>query len=200
MSEFGQLKNGFVSWQGQRVFVPWLSAPRIVPSAADETRLVLLRFALESFVGLALVLYFVVAWLHDDAGDVVASEMAMGSVLGTLGLAVFLEQRLTGQWLRQTRAPFGRARFMLGYFRSQPWFDRFYEFGFGAVLLALAGRALHSDFLARVEPWDNWLATTLSAATFGVMMFWAARHSMLALLSLIPVPRKRTVAGIGHGA
>ena len=35
MSDFARLNKGFVNWQGQRVFVPWFGALRIV-IAADE--------------------------------------------------------------------------------------------------------------------------------------------------------------------
>jgi len=192
MSEYDRLSKGFVNWQGQRVFVPWFGAPRIVPSAAAERRVLKLRFAVEPVVAVLLVLFLVIARWLDEADVVAALEVAMATGLGVFGFAALVEQRWTRQWSHQTAARFSRSRFMLSYFRSLPVLDRIIGLGLDAVVLALCGRALYYDFLARIEPWENWLVATLSVALLALMTFFAARGAALVLLSLAPVPRRQS--------
>ncbi len=94
MSEFARLKNGFVNWQGQRVFVPWFGAPRIVPSAADETRVLKLRLIdrlRPHPVSGALLLRSCGGWAALE--ELARSSSARPRGLVLFALAVFLERR-----------------------------------------------------------------------------------------------------------
>jgi hypothetical protein len=68
-----------------------------------------------------------------------------------------------------------------------------WEFGFGVGGVALVSRAFDEDFLARVEPWNNWLVAMPGLAGAGLMMFLVSRHTVVTLVSLLPRIHRRTV-------
>jgi hypothetical protein len=154
---------------------------------------------LQTAVGLTLILYSVVAWL-DKADRSLALLLAMMFGLGFLGIFAFLETLWLRRWPRLTKARFGRARFLLGYFRSLSSVDRFIEFCLYLVVLALCGRAFYGDFLARTEPWESWLVMMLSVVLLGVWTFLVARHAALLLLSLVPIRQREPIEGTQRGA
>jgi hypothetical protein len=192
MSEFARLNRGFVNWQGQRVFVPWFGMPRVVPSAAGETRILRLRFAMDFAPVTAVVLFVALAWWMDGLGrSVEMAVLVLG--LGLFGLAVLLEQRWIGHWPQLSVAPFSRAKFMVSYYRSRPVGDRVLEFALGVGAVALLNRDFDRDFWARLDTWDNWLVALPDLVGFGLLAFLFSRHTMMTLISLLPRIHRRTV-------
>jgi hypothetical protein len=192
MSEFARLDRGFVNWRGHRVFVPWFGAPRIVPSATDEMRSLKLRFSMDIAPILVVVLFFAIAWWIDGVERWVAmAVLALG--LGLFGLPLVLERRWISHWPQLAAVPFSRARFMISYYRSLPVGDRVCELGWGVGGMALASRAFDMEFLARLEPWDNWLVAMPGLAGAGLLMFLVSRHTAVTLVSLLPRIHRRTV-------
>ena len=194
MSEFGQLKNGFVNWQGHRVFVPWFGAPRIVPSAADETPVLKLRLTIDYAPIACVVLFVAIAWWIDGFGRSV-EEAVLSLCLGLFGLAVFLEQRWSSHWPQQSAAPFSRSRFMVGYYRSRPFGDRWWEAGWGVGGTILIFRYFDLEFWASLDPSNNWLGAMLALASVGLLMFVVFRHAVVSVVSLLPRIRRRAVEG-----
>jgi hypothetical protein len=190
MSEFGHLKNGFVNWQGQRVFVPWFGAPRIVLSAADETRVLKLRLMIDYSPIVFLVLFVVIAWWVD--GSMEEAVLALCVVL-LFGLALFLERRWSSHWPQQSAAPFSRSRFMVGYYRSRPFGDRVWEFGWGVGGTILIFRYFDLKFWASLDPWNDWLDALLAVAVVGMLVFFVFRHTVVSLVSLLPRIHRRMV-------
>ena len=188
MSDFARLNRGFVNWQGQRVFVPWFGAPRIVPSATDETRILKLRFSMD-FVPILLVMLFVAIALWIGDGWVTTAVLAVG--LGLFGFAVFLEQRWSSRWPQLWAPPFSRSRFMVGYYRSRPFGDRVCEFALGVGGVALVDRAFDTNFWARLDAWGSWLAALPDLAGLGLLMFLVFRHTAVTLVSLLPRIHRR---------
>jgi hypothetical protein len=191
MSEFARLNRGFVNWRGHRVFVPWFGAPRIVPSATDETRILKLRFSMDFAPILVVALFLAIAWWIDGVERwVVIAVLALG--LGLFGLALFLEQRWVSHWPQLAVVPFSRARFMVSYYRSLPVGDRVWELALGVGGVALASRAFDMEFLARLEPTD-WLVAMPSLAGAGLLMLLVSRHAAVTLVSLLPRIHRRMV-------
>lgn len=185
MSEFGQLKNGFVNWQGQRVFVPWFGAPRIVPSASDEARILKLRFSIDYAPILVVALFFAIAWWIDGVAPwVTMAVLVLG--LALFGIALLLEQRWIGHWLRPSAAPLSRMRFMLSYYRSMSTGDRLWEVGWGVVGTVLVFRFFDLEFWASLDPWNDWLAAMPNVIVVGLLMFFVFRHTAVSLVSMLP--------------
>jgi hypothetical protein len=192
MSEFARLNRGFVNWQGQRLFVPWFGAPRVVPSAVGETRILRLRFAMDFAPVTAVVLFVALAWWMDGLGrSVETAVLALG--LGLFGLAVFLERRWSSHWRPQSAAPFSRSRFMVGYYRSRPFGDRWWEAGWGVGGTILIFRYFDFEFWASLAPRSNWLETVEALAIVGLLMFLLTRHTAVTLISLLPRGHRPTV-------
>jgi hypothetical protein len=192
MSDFARLSNGFVNWQGQRVFVPWFGAPRIVPSAVGETRILRLRFAMDYAPILVVVLFFAIAWWIDGVAPwVTMAVLALG--LGLFGLAVLLEQRWIGGWPRQSAAPLSRMRFMLNYYRSLSTGDRLWEVGWGVLGTVLIFRSFDLEFWASLDLWNDWLAAITNVTGVGLLMFFVFRHTAVSLMSMLPRIRRGTV-------
>jgi hypothetical protein len=190
MSDYTRLNRGFVNWQGQRIFVPWFGAPRTVPPATDERRVLKLRFQLDIVPVLIVVLFVAIAVLSGGFKYLGEGTLAFGLCL--FAFAMFLEQRWIKHWPQQSQRPLSRVRFMLTYYRSLPVGDRMWELAFGLGGVALAGRALQSDFLARTQSWDNWFDAILSAVGLGLFTFLCARYAATALVSLLPSFHRRT--------
>jgi fatty acid desaturase len=115
VSESDRLSKGFVNWQGQRVFVPWFGAPRIVPTTDSEVRVLKVRFRLDIAIAMAIIPFCAIGvWLGNPWGFV-AAVLAVSIVVGS---GVLLQHRHVRQWPRLMTVKFARLRFMLGYFRS----------------------------------------------------------------------------------
>ncbi|WP_119300497.1 hypothetical protein [Dongia deserti] len=188
MSDYTRLNRGFVNWQGQRVFVPWFGAPRIVPSAQEETRVLKMRYRMDIITASTLILFFVAARSIGDSDVLaVATGAAIASGLSALGCGMLLEHCWVRDWLPLTTAWSSRIRFMLSYFRTLPILDRVKELGWGALGGAICGKALYSMLLAPGEGWrEYWFVVSPMLIGFSVLTFLAARHAVLALFSLPP--------------
>jgi hypothetical protein len=200
VSESDRLSKGFVNWQGQRVFVPWFGAPRIVPTTDSEVRVLKVRFRLDIAIAMAIIPFCAIGvWLGNPWGFV-AAVLAVSIVVGS---GVLLQHRHVRQWPRLMMVKFARLRFMLGYFRSLRIMERVNAIGWGGLGL-LYGLPL---FLLTIEklietPGDGWFVARLAVALLGpgLWTFLAARHATLALLSLLPERRTRPVEGSSYGA
>lgn len=192
MSEFGRLKNGFVNWEGQRVFIPWVGAPRIVPSTADETRVLKLRLTIDYAPIVCVALFVAIAWWRDGLGRSV-EEAVLALCLGLFGFAVFLEQRWSSRWSRQSAAPLSRMRFMLSYCRSLSIGDRLWEAGWGVGGMILIFRVFDLEFWASLDPRNGSLAAMLGVAGVGLLVFFVFRHTIVSLVSLLPRIHRRMV-------
>lgn len=194
MSEFAHLKNGFVNWQGQRVFVPWFGAPRIVPSAADERRVLKLRLAIDYAPIVCVVLFIAIAWWAGGLGRLVEETVA-ALCLGLFALALLLERRWSSHWPHQSAIPFSRSRFMVGYYRTRPFGDRVWEFGWGVGGIFLVFRYFDLEFWGSVDSWNDRLDAMSALAVVGLLIFCLFRHTAVSAISLLPRARPRAVEG-----
>ena len=184
---------GFITWQGRRVLVPsWFGAPRLVPAAADEVRILKLNYRMCAILVAYIVALFVAGtWLPIDAFVLGGAILQLGIPL-ILGIHVVLERRCFDQWPAYTTSRFSRSQFMLSYFSSLPVRGRFYEFCWGLFGLWLFGRAfVDGGGAALASPGDVWASARLAfaglvLAGLSLATFLAARYALLAALALMP--------------
>ena len=81
MRDFERLDKGFVNWQGQRLFVPMVGGPRIVPTAESEVRVLTLKFRMYGTLAAYLAALVVAAVALSD-------QIRMGTFV--LGAIVFV--------------------------------------------------------------------------------------------------------------
>jgi hypothetical protein len=182
-----RLDKGFVTWQGRRVFVPWFGAPRIVPTAPDEVRVVKLKFRMDTGIAMAAIPFGALSiWLGTPWGFAFA---VLGVVL-VLAASVLAQRRHVGEWPPLMTASFARHRFMLGYFRSLRFMERVNALGWAGLGIYFSLTLLVPAILALLKTsGDGWLMARLAALSLGpgLWAFLAGRHAMLALLSLLPL-------------
>ncbi len=189
-----RLDKGFVTWDGQRIFVPWFGAPRIVPTAGDEVRVVKLKFRMDIGIAMAIIPFgFMSIWLGNPWGFVFA---ALGIVL-VLATGVLSQRRQVREWPRLTTARFAHPRFMFSYFRSLRIMERVNALGWAALGLYFSVPFLVLAIVTLIETFgDGWLVARLAVILLGpgLWTFLAGRYAMLALLSLLPLASLRTLA------
>lgn len=199
MSDYTRLDKGFVNWHGQRVFVPWFGVPRIVPTTDAEVRVLKIRFRLDIAIAMAIIPVCAAGiWLGNPWGFV-GAVLAVSIVVGS---GVLLQHRHVRQWPRLLTVKFARLRFMLGYFRSLRAMERVNAIGWGGLGLLYSLPLFLLTIEKLIEaPGDSWFVVRLAVALLGpgLWTYLAARHAMLALLSLLPEWRRQPVEG-SHGA
>lgn len=195
-----RLDKGFVTWQDRRVFVPWFGTPRIVPTAADEVRVVKLKFRMDIGIAMAVIPFGAMSiWLGSPWGFAVA---ALGVAL-IFAAGVLAQHSHVREWPRLTTAKFARHRFMLGYFRSLRLMEGVNALGWATLGLYFSLTLLVPAILALIEkPGDAWLTARLAALSLGpgLWTFLAGRHAMLALLSLLPLLAPSVKTPADHSA
>src|SRR5262245_31701259 len=96
-----KVDKGFVSWQGERLFVPWFGPIRIVPSAESEVSILKLRERAHGAMALAfLPLFFVGLGLAVWTGigtdhSVLTVMIGLVAIFGVCGL---IERKRTRDW------------------------------------------------------------------------------------------------------
>jgi hypothetical protein len=187
---------GFVNWQGQRVFVPWFGALRIVLIAADE--IPIRRNGERQHYVWALAFF-----------PSVIAAFWIGDPDPMRGLVVGIALSLAFSWLRDYRhvrhwpklaGRVGYWQFRLAYLRTQPTAVRLWWVGLSWVA------ALASAFL--YWPLEVWLLqdpalTSLAVklalvlAGPGVLAFFFLRDALIAAASLLPGQRASSTERTG---
>lgn len=182
-----RLDKGFVTREGQRIFVPWFGAPRIVPTAGDEARVVTLKFRMDIGIAMAIIPFGAMSiWLGSPWGLVFAAS-GIAIVLTT---GVLSQRRHVREWPRLTTARFARLRFMLDYFRSLRIMERVTALGWAVLGLYFSLPLLVLTIVTLIETFgDGWLMARLAVILLGpgLWTLLAGRHAMLALISLLPL-------------
>jgi hypothetical protein len=196
-----RLDKGFVTWNGQRVFVPMFGAPRLVPSELDEVRVVKLKFRMDLVVAaifiVPILLLIGIRALVDGAGDASNDAPVLGGEKGdllalvvwlVLGIRAVLERRHWRVWPPLDPQGFSRTRLLRAFFHSQTVNDR-------TLKLALSGLALFFLFsmfregIESIEASDpEWWIIRFSAGllVFGSFGFLLFRHASIILASFVP--------------
>ena len=196
-----QLDMGFVTWQGQRVFVPsWFGSPRIVPSAEGEVRILKLKYWMGATVigyvaSLIIAGLIVGRWFPVDSS--IDTFVLGGAVLQLgipliLGIHVFLERRYCGRWPAYGGSRLSRSRFMLDYFRSMAAGSRLFELCCGLIVLRIFGWALVDGVEATMASVGDAWSPARVAFTGVILMCLAfvtllgARHVLLVVVAFMP--------------
>lgn len=199
MSDYTRLNKGFVNWQGQRVFAPYLGVPRIAPSIGEELGLLKARYRAHIWMALAFVPSIVVGvWFGDIDGF---TGITVG-VSVVFGIYWAFERRRIRTWPTFDRSQFAGVRFMLFYLRSRSMVERLNALTWSGFGLLLCAPILAKWILVAAEDVDVWSPLRLAFIVLGpgLLTLLTARHTAIALLSLIPVSRKRLAEGTSHGA
>ncbi len=194
MSDYTRLNKGFVNWEGQRVFVPWFGAPRIVQSAQNEIRVLKVRFYAHVAMAIAFLPLLVIAgWI---GGFHVFLDLTSGVFFGllfaltiTFGIGWAIERWNTRNWPILTTSRFGRSRFMISYLRTRSVLLRADELWWGlAASLFCVGNLLTMVLRVSENFVDAWLPLRLVCVLLGtgLVSFLSVRHAVLAFLSLVP--------------
>lgn len=139
MSDHARLSQGFVNWQGQRVFVPWFGALRIGPSADDEARIVKLRDRAHVAVAIAivsiLILLGIALWLFKPfMGSMSFGDHSVLAVMLSLvvvfGWCWWIERKQVSNWPIYRLS---RQEFLSDCFRSLPMLERLAASGWNAT-------------------------------------------------------------------
>jgi hypothetical protein len=143
MGDLNRLSKGFVNWQGERVFVPWLGSLRIVPSAQDEVRILKLRYRAHivmaiGFVPILLLVGIVFGLLAAAFGPPAVGDHSVLAVMVCIvivfGLCGRIERKLIDAW---PILPTSRRAFLLDYYCALPTRERLEALvwnGVGAVI------------------------------------------------------------------
>jgi hypothetical protein len=199
MSDYTRLNKGFVNWQGQRVFVPWFGAPRIAPSVGEELGLLKARYRAHIWMAVAFVPSIVVGvWF----GDVDGFTGVTVGVSVVFGIYWAFERRRIRTWPIFDRSRFAGVRFMLFHLRTRPMVERLNALTWSGLGLLLCAPILANWILVAAADGDVWFPLRLAFVVLGpgLLTLLTARHTAIALLSLIPVSRKRLAQGMSHGA
>jgi hypothetical protein len=198
-----RLDKGFVNWQGQRVFVPMFGAPRLVPTARDEVRVVKLKFRTHLVMAatfiVPILLLIGLGALVDGAGSASSDAPGTPDAEGTdvvalivcmvFGVGAILERRHWRSWPRLDLRSFARTRFLWAYFRGQPVKERMLELGLsGLALLFLLGT--FREVIDSIEGADPawWLFRVgVALLALGGFGFLVVRHASMILASFAPM-------------
>ena len=200
MGDYTRLNKGFVNWQGRRVFVPYLGAPRIASSVADELNLLKARYRAHIWMALAFVPSIVVGVWFGDIDGFTGITVGISVVFGIYWA---FERRRIRTWPIFDRSRFAGVRFMLFYLRSQSVVARLNALTWSGLGLLLCGPILAKWILVAAAGVDTaWFPLRLAFIVLGpgLLTVLTARHTAIALLSLIPTSRKRLAQGTSHGA
>jgi hypothetical protein len=185
-----RLDRGFITWQGRRVFVPWLGAPRIVPSAEDEVRVLKIRFRLDWVLAVTVVPFLVAgAWIANGA----TLLALISGLLAVFGAGFLIERRRIRAWPRLINARFARTLFLRHYFRGLPLGERVSALCWSGLGALIAIQGLSDLVPILIEAWDDpwsvaWLAGIL--ASLLMLGFLTLRHFAIVLLSLKSADRR----------
>jgi hypothetical protein len=208
MSDYTRLNKGFVNWQGQRVFVPWFGGPRVVQSAQNEIRVLKVRFYAHIAMAMAFLPLVVVAgWIggfhlfFDLSSSIFFGMLFALSII--FGIAWTIERWSIRNWPILTTSRFGRSQFMIGYLRSRSVLMRADELWWGlSASLVCVGNLVTMMLRVSENSVDAWLPLRLVCILLGtgLVSFLSARHTVIALLSVLPISRKRFAPETSHGA
>lgn len=200
MSEYTRLNKGFVNWQAQRIFVPYLGAPRIAPTLGEELGLLKARYRAHIWMALAFVPSIAVGvWFGDIDGF---TGITVG-VSVVFGIYWAFERRRIRTWQIFDRSQFAGVRFMLFHLRTRPMVERLNALTWSGLGLLLCAPILAKWVLVAASGVDAaWFPLRLAFIVLGpaLLTLLTARHAAIALLSLIPNSRKRFAQGTSHGA
>ena len=199
MSEYTRLNKGFVNWHGQRVFVPYVGAPRIAPSIGEELGLLKARYRAHIWMALAFVPSIVVGvWFGDIDGF---TGITVG-VSVVFGIYWAFERRRIRTWPIFDRSRFAGVRFMLFYLRTRSMVERLNALTWSGLGLLLCAPILAKWIFVAADGVDAWAPLRLAFIVLGpgLLTLLTARHTAIALLSLIPVSRTRFIQNTGRGA
>jgi hypothetical protein len=199
MSEFARLSKGFVNWRGQRVFAPFLGAPRITPSTAEEQSLLKARYRAHIWMALAFVPSIAIGvWFGDIDGF---TGLAVG-VSVVFGIYWAFERRRIRTWPILDQSRFSGVRFMLFYLRARPLIERCNTLTWSGLGLLLCAPILARWIVIAVDNVDTLFPLRLAFIVIGpgLLTLLTARHTAVALLSLIPTSHKRFAQGTSNGA
>jgi hypothetical protein len=199
MSDYTRLNKGFVNWQGQRIFVPYLGAPRIASSIGEELGLLKARYRAHIWMALAFVPSIVVGVWFGDIDGFTGITVGLSVVFG---ICWAFERRRIRTWPIFDRSRFAGVRFTLFYLRSQSVVARLNALTWSGLGLLLCAPILVKWILVVADGVDTWSPLRLAFIVLGpgLLTLLTARHTAIALLSLIPVSRKRLAQGASHGA
>lgn len=195
-----RLDMGFVTWQGQRVFVPsWFGAPRIVLTAEDEVRILKLKYRMYAMLAASIVVLGVTSvWFSLDSSMDMLVPAAVGLqsiILLILAVLVVRERRYFARWPVYALTRFSRSGFMLRYFRSLPARSRLYELCWGLFgLWIFSPMLINAGQAPLASSADTWSPARLAfaglvLAALGLPTFFAARYALLAALAFVPPSR-----------
>lgn len=194
MSDFERLDSGFTNWRGKRVFVPSFGAPRIVPTAEDEVRILRMEFGMDIVLAVYIVALFITArWLAAHVGTdtfVFGIILLASGILSIVVVLSILRRRWLRRWPLLSTARFSRSRFILEYLRSMSVLERLFELFWG-----LCGLLVFAPFLADqvrgvvdnpagLPTVGKLLFSGIVASIFGIATFRSARLVLLGALAL----------------
>lgn len=188
-----------MNWQGQRIFAPYLGAPRTAPSIGEELGLLKARYRAHIWMALAFVPSIAVGvWFGDIDGF---TGITVGVSL-VFGIYCAFERRRIRTWPILDRSRFAGVRFMLFHLRSRPMLERLNALTWSGLGLLLCAPILAKWILIAAEGVDVWSPLRLAFIVLGpgLLTLLTARHTAIALLSLTPVSRKRLAQEISRGA
>ena len=199
MSEYTRLNKGFVNWQGQRIFMPYLGAPRIASSIGEELGLLKARYRAHIWMALAFVPSIVVGVWFGDIDGFTGITVGISVVFGIYWA---FERRRIRTWPIFDRSRFAGVRVMLFHLRARPMVERLNALTWSGLGLLLCAPILVKWILVAAEGDIVWFPLRLAFIVIGpgLLTLLTARHTAIALASLIPVSRKRLAEGTSRGA
>lgn len=194
MRDLRRLDKGFVTLEGQRIFVPWFGTPRIVPSAADEVAVVKARYWAHLVMA---IVFFPALMLGLSLGDPIGFSGVAAAISLVFGAGSVFEGRRARAWPRFGSGVFANTRCMLGYFRSLPFMHRVNTFGWNAFAVLLGWPVL----LIAIASTNASLGTAMFAVNLSVLVIgpllltlFFLRNAILAMFSLLPMASLRSLA------